>query len=153
VKVTREQVVAEAAEWLGTPWRHQAMLKGVGTDCIGYLAGVALELGIADARAQMRDPRFRGYGREPLPEVLLAACEQYLDEIPPAAAGLGDILLLRVPRGLQPQHFAVVSRVTDGQPSHILHATAASPRKVVENGLDAQWRSRIDKAYRFRGVA
>jgi NlpC/P60 family putative phage cell wall peptidase len=151
--VTRADVVAEAMTWLGTPWKHQAMLKGVGTNCIGYLAGVALELRLADARDKMRNPRFRGYGREPLPDVLLAACEEYLDEIDPSTAGLGDILLLKVPRGVQPQHFGVVSRVTDGKPSHMLHATAASPRKVVENGLDAAWSSRIVKAYRFRGVA
>jgi cell wall-associated NlpC family hydrolase len=32
---TREAVIAEARTWLGTPWHHQASLKGVGCDCIG----------------------------------------------------------------------------------------------------------------------
>ena len=152
MSVSREQIVAEARDWLGTPWHHQAMVKGVGTDCIGLLAGVALNTGIADARAHMRDPRFKGYGREPLPDVLLAACEQYLDEIPIADAGLGDIFLLKVPRGRLPQHFAIVSRVADGKPSYMLHATSAFPRCVVENGIDDQWWSRVLKAYRFKGV-
>lgn len=153
MSVSREQVVAEAMTWLATPWRHQAMLKGVGTDCIGLLAGIALETGIADARAHMRDPRFKGYGREPLPEVLLAACEEYLDSIEIDAAGLGDILLLKVPRGRNPQHFAVISRVAAGKPTHMLHATSAYPRRVVENSIDAAWWSRVLKAYRFKGVA
>lgn len=151
--VTREQVVEEARTWLGTPWKHQAMLKGVGVDCIGYLAGVAYNLGLADARPKMRMPEYRAYGREPLPNVLLAACAQYLDEIPIPGAGLGDILLLRVPRGLYPQHFAIVSAMGDGVPSHVLHATSASPRKVVENIIDDEWRSRVFKAFHIRGVA
>lgn len=38
---TREEVIAEARGWLGTPWHHQASLKGVGCDCIGFIRGVA----------------------------------------------------------------------------------------------------------------
>jgi len=33
-------VVAEALTWLGTPYRHQASLKGVGCDCLGLVRGV-----------------------------------------------------------------------------------------------------------------
>jgi hypothetical protein len=39
---TRDAVIAEARSWLGTPWHHQASLKGVGCDCIGFIRGVAL---------------------------------------------------------------------------------------------------------------
>ena len=30
--VTRSALIAEARSWLGTPWHHQASLKGVGCD-------------------------------------------------------------------------------------------------------------------------
>ena len=38
---TCEAIIAEARSWLGTPWHHQASLKGVGCDCIGFVRGVA----------------------------------------------------------------------------------------------------------------
>ena len=40
VVITKEAIVAEATSWLGTPYRHQASLKGVGCDCLGLLRGV-----------------------------------------------------------------------------------------------------------------
>src|SRR5690606_4769974 len=33
-------IVAEALEWVGTPYRHQASLKGVACDCLGLVRGV-----------------------------------------------------------------------------------------------------------------
>ncbi len=38
--VTRAAIVAEAWSWIGTPYRHQASLKGVGCDCLGLIRGV-----------------------------------------------------------------------------------------------------------------
>ncbi len=37
---TRRAVVAEARTWIGTPYRHQASLKGVGCDCLGLVRGI-----------------------------------------------------------------------------------------------------------------
>ena len=37
-------VVAAARSWLGTPYRHQASLKGAGADCLGVVRGVWREL-------------------------------------------------------------------------------------------------------------
>ena len=34
------RIVAEARRWLGTPYRHQASLPGVGCDCLGLVRGV-----------------------------------------------------------------------------------------------------------------
>ena len=36
----RTDIVAEARAWIGTPYRHQASLKGVGCDCLGLVRGV-----------------------------------------------------------------------------------------------------------------
>jgi NlpC/P60 family putative phage cell wall peptidase len=38
--ITRPTIVAETRAWLGTPYRHQASLKGVGCDCLGLVRGV-----------------------------------------------------------------------------------------------------------------
>lgn len=33
-------IVSEARSWIGTPYRHQASLKGIGCDCLGLVRGV-----------------------------------------------------------------------------------------------------------------
>jgi NlpC/P60 family putative phage cell wall peptidase len=38
--VLRKDIVAETRSWIGTPYRHQASLKGVGCDCLGLVRGV-----------------------------------------------------------------------------------------------------------------
>jgi NlpC/P60 family putative phage cell wall peptidase len=37
---TGERVLALAGGWIGTPYRHQASLKGVGCDCLGLIRGI-----------------------------------------------------------------------------------------------------------------
>lgn len=33
--ITREAIVATAGAWIGTPYHHQACVKGRGCDCLG----------------------------------------------------------------------------------------------------------------------
>jgi cell wall-associated NlpC family hydrolase len=33
-----EDIIAAARSWIGTPYCHQASLKGVGCDCSGFCA-------------------------------------------------------------------------------------------------------------------
>jgi len=40
----KDAIVSEAREWLGTPWQHQASLKGVACDCVGLVRGVYTEV-------------------------------------------------------------------------------------------------------------
>ncbi|STZ77340.1 NlpC/P60 family protein [Bergeriella denitrificans] len=42
----REQIAAEAASWLGTPYHHQAMVKGAGVDCAMILVAVYGKFGL-----------------------------------------------------------------------------------------------------------
>jgi hypothetical protein len=37
-------IIAAARSWLGTPYAHQASLKGVGCDCLGLVRGVWREV-------------------------------------------------------------------------------------------------------------
>lgn len=144
--MTGADVVAAAQRWRGTRWAHQASLRGVGTDCIGLIVGVARDCGIAEAGRWATDPASQGYGRAPDPAMLLAACERYLD--PVAIAAVGDILLMRFKPELPPQHFAILSAL---DPSTIIHAYSGA-RRVVEHRLDALWAGRVVGAYRYRGV-
>ena len=49
--IRREDIVAEALSWCGTPHLWQASRKGVGCDCKGLVAGVARELGMPEAES------------------------------------------------------------------------------------------------------
>lgn len=150
--MTGADVVAAARTWAGTPYRHQASIKGVGADCIGFCGGVAVELGIPGARDWASDPDAKGYGRQPQAAALIDGCRRYLDPIQIAQAALGDVLVLRFER--EPQHFAIISQLS---PMMVIHAYAAA-RKVTEMGIDGDWRqgiswrSLIVSAWRFRGV-
>lgn len=139
-----QDVVDAARRWVGTRWRHQAAERGVGTDCVGLLVGVAYELGLGDARPEARSVEFNGYGRSPDAALLLRAAERYLE--PAEGPEVGGVLLMRFAK--LPQHFAIVSSV---DPFYIVHAYAQA-RRVIENRVDSVWRGRIVRHYRFPGV-
>jgi cell wall-associated NlpC family hydrolase len=42
----RAAVITEAATWLGTPFHHEARVKGAGVDCLQLLIAVAQEVGL-----------------------------------------------------------------------------------------------------------
>jgi hypothetical protein len=77
---------------------------------------------------------------------LLAGVDRHLERIKASEITLADIVLMRF--RADPQHFALISR-TD--PYYIIHASS-STGEVVENRLDDLWRSRIVRAYRYRGI-
>lgn len=147
---TRQEVVAEGRSWLLTPYKHQASLKGIGADCIGFIAGVGLALGLPGIEEFRNDPAFKGYGRDPDPRLMEQACERYLDPIPFDQAGLGDILRMCFQH--DPRHFAMITAL---DPTYIIHAysmLSLNLSRVVEHGLGPVWRARVDKAYRLRGI-
>ncbi len=41
---TSSHIATAARGWIGTPYRHQASLKGVGADCLGLMRGVWREI-------------------------------------------------------------------------------------------------------------
>jgi len=145
--MTRADIVTEARAWIGTRWQHQAMVKGVGCDCIGLIVGVALAVGIAEARTVLETPEYRNYGRQPDGTTLLRGCSELLDPVRRYEAQPGDVLLMKFQT--DPQHFAFLSAIN---PGCIIHAYAGA-RRVVEHAIDATWNSRVVGAFRIRGLA
>lgn len=144
---TRAEVVAEARTYIGTRFRHQGRLKGVGVDCIGLAGGVAVALGLPGSDEWMADRRYHNYGMPPNPALLIDACDRFMDRIEIEAAGLGDVLVMRFVE--DPQHFAIVSRES---PTYIIHAYAmGGVKRVVEQGVKVAG-AVIVRAYRFRGI-
>lgn len=123
---TAAAAVPQARAWLGTPWRHQARLQGVGVDCVGLLIGVARALGVVPAGFDVT-----GYARQPDGHSLMRHLRGLLTEVPhPADLRPGDFLCVAFDQ--HPQHVGVVGDYLHGGPS-IIHAI--NGRGVVETRL------------------
>lgn len=132
----RAAILAAGRRYLGTPFRHQGRVPGRGLDCIGVVVCIGRELGLFHYDVS-------GYARQPTSwsslrrHVDLAGFERV------EAARPGDVYLMAITD--RPQHVALA---TD---RGILHAWMQA-RRVVEHGLDDQWRGRIVATYRFPGI-
>ena len=76
----REQVVAEARSWLGTPFQHQQALKGVGVDCLTLIIAVYRAV-FPEVRVEVPD-----YAPD---EFLHQSAERYADGLRPYFVFLG----------------------------------------------------------------
>lgn len=151
--VTRDAVVAEARTWVGTPFAHQATLKGVACDCGGLARGVSLALGLipADYEAAPDAQRFMGYARQPDGFSLREACETFMTPIEPAAMQPGDAILVAWSAG--PQHVGILAPYRHGGLA-IIHATIT--HGVIETRLlfgTTPAAMKFVSAYRLPGVA
>lgn len=148
-EVERDTIVYEARQWIGTPFQHHQATKGVGCDCIGLVAGVANAAGVTSAWFDGRAAPFQGYGKTPDPKVLLKACETFMDHVPMRDVQVGDVVVMRVRLGREPQHFGIVTEMGETRPARMIHALNVVG-KVVEQRIDDAWWSRVLYAFRFR---
>jgi NlpC/P60 family putative phage cell wall peptidase len=138
-------IVAIARGWLGTPYRHQASLKGVGCDCLGLVRGVYAET--YGRPAEMPPPYSRDWAEGARRETLIEAAERHLESIDPHTAGPGDILIFRLRPGAMAKHCGIVSETASGAPVRMIHAVEGAP--VCEVNLSSWWQRRIAAAFRF----
>ena len=138
--LVRPHIIALARDWLGTPYHHQASLRGVGTDCVGLVRGIYRELHGGEAQALPAYTRdwAEGSGRE----TLLEAARRHLVEIAPFEAQPGDVLVFRWRRNTLAKHCAILSA-----PTAMIHALEGAP--VTEVALTPWWRRHIAGAFAF----
>ena len=144
----RDEIVEAARGWIGTPYRHQASKKGVGTDCLGLLRGVWRE--VVGEEPQRLPPYTPDWAEALGQETLLETARRHMVETPPGAAGPGDVLLFRMGLGTPAKHCAIVSRAAGGGEGRIIHAYWG--RSVCETRLVPWWSRRIAAACAFPGV-
>jgi len=129
-----------ARSWIGTPYHHQASLKGVGTDCLGLVRGVWRELYGQDAEVP---PAYSADWAETSGlETMLAAARRHLVEIGPGEASAGDVVIFRMRVGSVAKHAGLLT----GNDTFV-HAMEGAP--VAEVSLSSWWRRRIAAAFRF----
>ena len=105
--------LGEARLWLGTPYRHQASLRGVGCDCLGLLRGVWR--GLYGAEPETVPPYAASWAESAPPgtDPLTAAAARHLVPVAGATPGPGDVLLFGPePTGL-PDEALTHPRVTE----------------------------------------
>lgn len=141
--MTRNELIAEARSWIGTPYRHQASLKGVGCDCVGLVRGLWRT--------------FIGPEPEPLPpyrpewaevggaELMAEAAGRHLLAISLDDAGPGDVLLFRWRADLPAKHTGILAA-----PDRFIHAQEGAA--VAEVALGRWWRDHRTAAFRFPGL-
>lgn len=136
--IQRTEIVRIAREYVGTPFHHQARLKGVGIDCIGLIVCVGKDLGF-DFKDCTNYP-WRADG---------VTLKKRLDEdlIVVDNPDLGDILLFWSFKPDIPTHVGIK---TD---RGMVHAYAhEGAKRVVESGIDKWWTDRLVAVYQFPGV-
>lgn len=138
----REAIVAEARGWIGTPYRHQASLRGVGCDCLGLVRGVwRLHLG---AEPEPVPGYTRDWSEARGREALAEAGRRHLVERDPAAAKPGDVLVFRMRPGGPAKHAGILVAMGRGA------TVAPSPGGPVTSGPLAG--GRFVHAYEGAGV-
>lgn len=131
--------VAAAEAMIGTPFKHQGRLPGVGLDCAGLVVCALRAVGypVIDAPP--------GYGRLPSHGMLERVVESNCDRIALADLADGDLCTFRFRN--EPQHLAI--HVGGGQ---LIHCWQDAGR-VLCHDFDALWRDRLVACYRLKGAA
>lgn len=142
--ISRRAILAEAREWLGTPYQHQASAKGAGCDCLGLVRGVwRAVIGEEPETPPAYTPDWAERAGE---ETLLAAARRHMIEIAIEAARPGDVLLFRMDMLSPAKHAAILD-----DDERLIHAYWA--RAVVRSRFAPWWRARCAAAFSFPGVA
>jgi NlpC/P60 family putative phage cell wall peptidase len=135
-------VVEIARAWIGTPYVHQASVKGAGCDCLGLLRGVWRER--HGEEPEDAPPYSPDWSEATGQETLYRAFSRHLTEIDRKEIGPGDIVLFRMsPRG-PAKHCGIVAEKHGALT--LIHAR--QNKRVSEEAFSALWRGKL--AYAFR---
>jgi len=138
------RIVKAARSWLGTPYHHQASVKGVGCDCLGLVRGVWRE--VVGPEPMPVPPYSRDWGEAGPHEVLAEAARAAMIELPIEAARTGDVVLFRMRRGAIAKHAGIL---TNGRQNIHCFIHAYERTGVIEQELTDPWCRRIAFAFRF----
>lgn len=139
----RPAIVVATRGWIGTPYLHQASLRGVGCDCLGLVRGVWREI-IGD-EPELPGPYTRDWAEAGGRERLADAGRKHFALCDLRSWREGDVLLFRWREGVPAKHLAVAT-----SSSTMIHAHEGAA--VCEVALSAWWRRRIAFAFAFPGV-
>ena len=131
------RAVAEARSWIGTPYRHQASLKGIGCDCLGLLRGVWREVMGAEPE---RPPPYTPDWAEAGADTLVLAARRHL--VPVDRVRPGTVLLFCWRDGLPAKHCAIATSIDT-----MVHAHDGA--EVAEVAFRPWWQRHLVHVFAF----
>ena len=141
--MTRDEIVDAARLWLGTPYHHQASLRGVGCDCLGLVRGIWRDL--CGDEPETPPPYSPSWAESLRQETLALAAERHLRPLALTEARPGDVLLFRWREHLPAKHCAILA-----DPDRLIHAHDGAA--VAEVAFTPWWRRHLSHAFSFPGV-
>jgi NlpC/P60 family putative phage cell wall peptidase len=138
-----DEIVQIARSWIGTPYVHQASVKGAGCDCLGLLRGVWRELfGDEPETAPPYSPDWsEATGEEPL----YMALARHLREIDKRDIAPGDIALFRMTPNGPAKHCGIVA----SNPRGLTLIHARQNKQVSEEAFSPWWRKRLAHVFQL----
>jgi len=138
-----KRACVEARRWIGTPYQHQAVLRGAGTDCLGLLRGIWRAL--YGCEPERIPPYTMDWAEPDHVEKLWQAAQRHLVAKPIAQAATGDVLLFRMRSGSVAKHLGIQGDAEE-TPTFI---HAYSGHGVIENALSPAWYRRVVARFEF----
>lgn len=138
MSVRTEQAVELARTWIGTPYIHQASLKGAGVDCVGLIRGIYREMYGVEAPYLINYSA--DWGDSNGNEAMLDAARTYLEPVALEDIDAGHVVLLRWNRRRVAKHSMIMTGKTSA-----IHAYNRSP--VTEIELNRWWLDKIVYAF------
>lgn len=135
--------VTAARGWIGTPYLHQASVRGSGCDCLGLLRGVWRE--VLGAEPEPVPPYSPDWSEPQGDEALLRAATRHMRIRGAGEEGAGDVLLFRMRAGGIAKHLGIATGTGPG--AGFVHAY--QDHGVVESALTEPWRRRIAARFVF----
>jgi NlpC/P60 family putative phage cell wall peptidase len=140
--IEAQHIIAIANSWRGTPYRHQASLKGVGCDCLGLIRGVWREA--YGAEPEQPPPYAPDWAEAAANEPLADAARRHMQEVAVADFAGGELLLFRWRPWLPAKHAGIAIDRT-----RMIHAQDGL--RVCDVPLSPWWLRRVAYAFRFPG--
>ena len=140
---SRETIVAEARSWIGTPYRHQATLKGVGADCLGLVRGVWRAC--VGPEPQATGPYSPDWAEATGQERLLEAGLRWFEPSSIRNIQPGDVLMFRWRAHIPAKHLGIATSLDT-----MVHAHDGS--SVAEVALSPWWARHLAYAFAFPGL-
>lgn len=141
--IARATIISEARGWIGTPYRHQGSLRGVGCDCLGLLRG--LWRALIGPEPEQPDPYSPDWAEASGSEALLQAARRHLVPLADCTYADGDVILFRFRKNVPAKHIGIATG-----PSRMIHAQEGAC--VAEVPIVPFWQRRIAATFSFPGV-
>lgn len=142
--ISRQAILAEARDWIGTPYQHQASAKGAGCDCLGLVRGVWRAL--YETEPEPLPAYTPDWAERRGAETLLLAARKHMREVQIGEAAPGDVLLFRMDAQSPAKHAAILD-----DEDRLIHAYWGNA--VVRSRFARWWRVRCAAAFAFPGAA